>query len=528
MNCAWSVAARRSRSCEHAAIDTTSELGNDGGGDERRESGIMPDAGGAALGDLGRGVAEGGGMVFRLPPTEGGERNGNGLPPPEWGCKSGARLGGGTNARRAIVRKYYRKEAPASYLSSNFLAGASLDRRDGRPRRGANGCERVTDVPRASAGRAVLVSAVPMPTVSQLAPSQPAPPATALRDDGSLDEEHAAAISDELAVALYEQMVLARELDRRLIALQREGRVTQHASAIGEEAAIVGAAAAMRDEDWVFLASREVAAALWRGMPLLACAHHVFGTAVGAGRGRNMHAPPFWKPARVVSVSPLSGTQIPHAVGVAWAARRRGEDVAALVFFGDGATSSADFHSGLNFAGVTRAPVIALCRNNGWATSTPASLQTGSPGFAVKALAYGLRGVRVDGADVVAVLCAVRDARARASAGEGGTVIEAVTAEAVAVRSFTPDGGESADDPPRVDPIARMRRHLESRGLTDAERDQRLLSEVRADVERALGEAERGQPEAREGIFDDVYAGLPWHLTEQRDASASPVRVARV
>jgi 2-oxoisovalerate dehydrogenase E1 component alpha subunit len=342
-----------------------------------------------------------------------------------------------------------------------------------------------------------------------------------LRDDGSLDEEHAAAVSDELAVALYEQMVLARELDSRLVALQREGRVTQHASAIGEEAAIVGAAAAMRDEDWVFLASREVGAALWRGMPLAACAHHVFGTARGPGRGRNTHAPPFWKPARVVSVSPLSGTQIPHAVGIAWAARKRGEDVAALVFFGEGATSSADFHSGLNFAGVTRAPVIALCRNNGWATSTPASLQTASPGFAVKALAYGLRGVRVDGADVVAVLCAVRDARARASAGEGGTLIEAVT-----TRSFAPDGGESVDDPQLRDPVSRMRHHLEVRGLSSAEREQRLLSEVRADVERALGEAEREHPEARARLFDDVYARLPWHLTEQSDATAFVVGAA--
>ncbi|HEX3770319.1 MAG TPA: thiamine pyrophosphate-dependent enzyme, partial [Polyangiaceae bacterium] len=222
--------------------------------------------------------------------------------------------------------------------------------------------------------------------------------------DAPLDPVHAASVSDELAVALYEQMVLARELDDRLVTLQREGRIVSHASAAGEEAAIVGAAAALRDEDWVFLASREMAAALWRGMPLAACAHHAFGTARGPGKGRNLHGAPFWKPTRVASTSPLAGTQIPHAVGVAWAARVRREDVAALVFFGEGATSSADFHTGLNFAGVTRAPVLAVCRNNGWATSTPAARQTASEGFAIKALAYGLRGVRVDGGDVTAVL----------------------------------------------------------------------------------------------------------------------------
>jgi pyruvate dehydrogenase E1 component alpha subunit len=339
----------------------------------------------------------------------------------------------------------------------------------------------------------------------------PPTPVGAMRDDGSADPAHAGALADELAVALYEQMVLARELDDRLVALQREGRITSHSSAAGEEAAIVGAAAALRDEDWVFLASREIAAALWRGMPLAACAHHVLGTARSAGKGRNVHAPPFWKPTRVASVSPLSGTHIPHAVGVAWAARVRKEDVAALVFFGEGATSSADFHTGLNFAGVTRAPVLALCRNNGWASSTPASSQTASAGFAVKAVAYGLHGVRVDGGDVIAVLSVVREARTRASAGEGGTLIEAVTAPR---QENEPDLAWS-----RRDPIARMRRYLEARGLTSPERDGLLTTEVRADVERALAEALEAAPPGKESLFDDVYATAPWHLREQRESA---------
>ena len=249
--------------------------------------------------------------------------------------------------------------------------------------------------------------------------ASPTPPLGALRDDGSVDPAHAGVLSDELAIALYEHMVLARAVDEKLVALQREGVIASYSSAHGEEAAIVGAAAAMRDEDWIFPSSRELGAALWRGMPLSAVAHHAFGTARDPGRGRNAPDPPFWKAARVASVSPLVGTQIPHAVGVAWAASMRKVDVAALVFFGEGATSSPDFHTGLNFAGVTRAPVVALCRNNGWATSTPASKQTASAGFAVKAVAYGLRGVRVDGADVVPVLGAARDARARAAAGLG-------------------------------------------------------------------------------------------------------------
>ncbi len=325
-------------------------------------------------------------------------------------------------------------------------------------------------------------------------------PLVAMREDGSLEPSHASVLSDELAVALYEHMVLSRALDERIVALVHEGAVSQHSSSIGEEAAIVGAAAAMKDEDWLFPGSREFAAALWRGMPLAAYAHHLFGTGRDAGKGRNAPDPPFWKAARVASVSPLVGTHIPHAVGAAWAARITKRDAAALVFFGEGATSSGEFHTGLNFAGVTRAPVIAVCRNNGWATSTPAAKQTASAGFAVKAVAYGLRGVRVDGSDVVAVLSVVREARARAAAGEGGTLVEAVV--------------PGID---RADPVARMRRHLESRAAWDADRELRLVAEVRADVERAIAEAREAAAPARESLFDDVYAERPWNLREQRE-----------
>jgi pyruvate dehydrogenase E1 component alpha subunit len=325
-----------------------------------------------------------------------------------------------------------------------------------------------------------------------------------LRDDGSVDPAHAGVLSDELAVALYEHMVLARAVDHRLVALQREGAIASHASAAGQEAVIVGAAAAMHDDDWIFPSSREFAAALWRGMPLLAYAHQAFGTGAAVGHGRNAPDPPFWKATRVVSVSPLVGTQIPHAVGMAWAARMQKVDVAALVFFGEGATSSNDFHSGLNFAGVTRAPVVAVCRNDGWATSTPASRQTASAGFAIKALAYGLRGVRVDGADVLAVLSVVREARARAAGGLGGTLVEAILSR------------QEEAEKPDTDPVARTRRHLEVRGLWDLVREERLSAEVRADVERAVTEAAAAEKAPRDTLFDDVYAELPWHLREQK------------
>jgi len=342
-------------------------------------------------------------------------------------------------------------------------------------------------------------------------PAWPGPPQiAALREDGTVDPSQGQGLHDELAIALYEQMVLSRETDAHLVALQRQGRIMHHASAHGEEAAVVGAAAAIRDEDWMFLASREFAAALWRGMPLAALIHHALGAASAPGRGRDAQAPPYWKPARVVSTSPLSATQVPHAAGVAWSARARREDVAALVFFGEGATSSSDFHSGLNFAGVTRSPLLAVCRNNGWATSTSADRQTASDGFAVKAVAYGVRAVRVDGADVVAVFGVVREARERASAGEGCTLIEAVT---------TPRAGAESDASWSArDPIARMRRHLEHRGLWSEERDAQLRAEVTADVERAIAEADRPSAAPIDDFAEEVYAQMPWHLREQSRA----------
>jgi len=346
--------------------------------------------------------------------------------------------------------------------------------------------------------------------------SEPMPPVGALRDDGTADPAHAGSLSDDLAVALYEQMVLARELDERLVALQREGRITQHASGAGEEAAIVGAAAGMLDDDWLFLGPRESAAALWRGVPVASIAHQVFGSAVDAAKGRGTPGSLTRRSSGIVSTSPLVGTQIPHAVGVAWAARLRQEDVAALVFFGDGATSSGDFHAGLNFAGVTRAPVVAFCRNNGQATSMPASRQSASAGFAVKALAYGLHGVRVDGNDVVAVLSVVREARARAASGLGGTLIEAVTDPLVAPPPASGGKGISSRDP-----ITRMRRYLDARELWDDPREQRLRDEVRGDVDRAVHEAEAAGRPLAQSLFDDVYEQLPWHLRAQRDALGS-------
>ncbi len=339
-------------------------------------------------------------------------------------------------------------------------------------------------------------------TMATFASRSPPPPGV-LDDDGST---HPAGPSPELAVALYEHMVVARALDERFEGLRHERAVTNHASAIGEEGTIVGSAAAMKDEDWVFPGPHDVAAALWRGMPLSAFAHHALGTVCAASKGRSSPDPPFWKAARVASTSPLAGTRIAHAVGLAWAARMRARDVAALVFCGPAAGGCGDLHCALNFAGVMKAPVIAVCRELG-----PRAPRTTSASFADKSVAYGLAGVRVDGSDVVAVWSVVRAARERASAGLGGTLVEAILTP-------EPKSDEAVGGGPLgTDPIARMRRHLERLGIWTADREGHLQSDVRADVDHALAAAAAAVQPKRETLFDDVYAELPWHLKEQRD-----------
>jgi pyruvate dehydrogenase E1 component alpha subunit len=411
------------------------------------------------------------------PPVD-GERDEGGTPP-ELRARddaSDARLGGGTNARRAIVVSV--AESPRSVL------------------------------PAANPVPTVLGSMRPMQSVSPPA----TPPIRTLLEDGARGVGGAPAMSDDLAVALYEHMVVARILDEQLVILQGDRRSVHPANARGEEATIVGAAAAMRDDDWVFLGSSDFAAALWRGMPLRAYAHHVFGKVPGSGAGRDAPGPPFWRPSRVASASSLPGARIAHAVGVAWAARLRRADVAALVLFGDGATSGNDFHAGLNFAGVQRAPVIAVCRHAVAGPAIRPSRQTATSGLAVKAVAYGLPGVRVDGGDVLAVWNAVHDARARAAAGHGGTFIEAITAP--------PRDGEGREAWAERDPIARARRALDARQVWSAERDRQLRDDVSADVGRALAEAAEATGPAGEALFDHVYAVLPAHLRQSRDRAA--------
>jgi pyruvate dehydrogenase E1 component alpha subunit len=355
-----------------------------------------------------------------------------------------------------------------------------------------------------------------------------------LEEDGSADPA-AVTLPEAEVVALYRWMVLNRQLDERMIGLQRQGRIGFYIGSIGEEAAVFGTAAAMALQDWIFPCYREHGAALLRGLPLATFVCDLLGNAGDAMLGHQMPCHEAWRAGRFASISSPIGTQIPHAVGAAWAARIKREEMVSLVYFGEGATSSSDFHTGLNFAGVHRVPVVFACRNNGWAISVPRERQTASQTIAQKAVAYGIQGERVDGNDLLAVHAATRRARERAARGEGPTLLELVT--------YRLEGHSTSDDPRayrpaeevepwrKKDPLLRTKAFLVQRGLLDDAADAKLVAEAREAVQRAVKEAEAHPPKPPlETLFQGVYAEplrpQREQLEELRQAVADDPRVA--
>ncbi len=336
--------------------------------------------------------------------------------------------------------------------------------------------------------------------------------------DGKLVGEAPEVPGDDL-VAMLRHMVRMRTLDVRMLSLQRQGRIGFYGTATGQEAAVTGSAYALRPQDWVFHALRETGVCLWRGTTVKELVCQLIGNSGDVLIGRQM--PMHFSDRRVRSVawSSVIATQLPHAMGAAWAAKLQKKDEVMMGYIGDGGTSSGDFHAALNFAAVFRVPAVFFCQNNQWAISVPLSRQTRSESLAVKAVAYGMPGVRVDGNDLLAVIAATREAVRRASAGGGPTFIEAVT--------FRMGGHSSSDDPTRYrdkelvaewerqDPVNRLRAYLRAEGLLADGTEERWVEEGNAEITAAIAEAEALPPPGIETMFTDVYAEMPPHLAEQ-------------
>ena len=356
--------------------------------------------------------------------------------------------------------------------------------------------------------------------VAQLAPSDDV--LQIIREDGSAHGHLEPKLSKEEHLRFFRTMLLVRATDSKAMNLQRSGRIGFYVPSFGQEAAQVGSSAAMKAEDWVVPAYREPGAALYRGFSVKDLIAQCYGNTADPQKGRQM--PNHYGSAPINFVTPSSpvGTQITHAAGIAWAMRIQKHPLVTLVYFGDGATSQGDFHVGLNFAGVFKAPCVFFCNNNGWAISVPREKQTASKTLAIKAVAYGIEGVRCDGNDVLAVYAATKAAVEKARAGGGPTLIEALT--------YRMGPHSSSDDPTRYrsqqeldewkrrDPIDRYRRYLEKKGLIDEAGAKALEAAAAKEVEEAIAAVERAPPVPPETIFDDVYAELPYHLQEQREA----------
>ncbi len=319
-------------------------------------------------------------------------------------------------------------------------------------------------------------------------------------------------LDDKELVELYRLMVASRDYDRRALAAQRQGRLGTYPMLEGHEAAQVGAAFALGPNDFMYPAYREHGVQLTRGMPL--------DVMLSYWRGLPTEDWDVHRYRMMTNTVPIA-SQLPHAVGHAYAARQRGEDVVTAAFFGDGATSEADFHSGLNFAGVWNAPTVFVCENNGYAISVPLAKQTASETLAQKAVAYGVAGVRVDGMDVLAMYQVMREAVARARAGEGPTLIEAICyrygahASADDARRYRPAAEEEEWRP--QDPLLRYRNFLEDRRLWDQSAEDNLLEEAGDAFDIAMAKLESIQP-GRDSIVRQVYSRIPRQLVDQLHA----------
>jgi pyruvate dehydrogenase E1 component alpha subunit len=311
-------------------------------------------------------------------------------------------------------------------------------------------------------------------------------------------------LGEQELLDLYRSMVRLRTYDERSVVYHRQGRIGTYAIFWNHEAMQAGAFHALDDEDWIFPSYRESAIGLLRGLPA--------STVLSWWRG---HPAGWWNPAdyRVASICVPIATHVPHAAGLAWGKRLKGENACAVVFFGDGATSEGAFHEGANFAGVMRAPLILFCNNNGWAISTPVEAQTRAQTLADKAVGYGMPGLRVDGTDVLACYEATREAVARARSGEGPTFIEAVSYR-IAPHA-TADDPSAYIDQARVEEerkrecVGRYEAYLRRGGILHDDLAASIEAEAIEELREGIKAAEAEPPADIDVLFTNAYVDPP-------------------
>src|SRR3954454_16141856 len=319
-------------------------------------------------------------------------------------------------------------------------------------------------------------------------------------------------LSEQDLLELHRRLVLLRTYDERSVVYHRQGRIGTYAIFWGHEAMQAGSEFALERDDWISPSYRESAIGLLRGLPA--------ATVLSWWRG---HPAGWWNPAdwNVASICVPIATHVPHPAGLAWGKKLRVETTCAIAYFGDGATSEGAFHEGANFAAVMRAPLVLFCNNNQWAISTPMSAQTAAETLADKAVGYGIPGVRVDGGDVLAVYEATREAVARARAGEGPTLIEAVTYRAAP--HATADDPSAYIDLDRVEEerrnecVGRYDAYLRRLGVLDDATAEEIKNEALEAMRAGIAETEAEPDPDPELVFDNAYVLPPPNLREGWD-----------
>ena len=350
-----------------------------------------------------------------------------------------------------------------------------------------------------------------------------------LQQDGTLFVgAQAPDLTHDKALAIYRAMVATRVLDERMLAAQRQGRLSFYMQSTGEEAAVVGATAALDDADMIMAQYREQGALVYRGFTFDEFMNQLFGNELDYGKGRQMPIHYGSRKLHYMTISSPLATQIPQATGYAYGQKLAGDGQCTTVFFGEGAASEGDFHAALNMAAVHEAPVIFFCRNNGYAISTPSIEQFAADGVAPRAFGYRMHVIRVDGNDILAVYAATQAARKMAVEHNHPVLIEAMSYRLAAHSSSDdPSGYRSKKEEEawrEKDPILRMQRWLIDLGWWSDDEEKALQEGLRREVLETMKRAEKRPPPPLESLISDVYADITPELQRQLDELKAHIR----
>lgn len=346
-------------------------------------------------------------------------------------------------------------------------------------------------------------------------------PFAIINEDGSCSQEYLHLVTDDELRYLIEIVLYNRVFDQRMILLQRQGRLGFYLTSTGEESTIVGSAFCLQFNDPIFLSYRELGSLLIRGVPKDKILDQLFGNEDDLSKGRQMPVHYAFKEFNIPSISSPVATQLPHACGFAYAAKHKKTGQIALAYTGEGSISEGDFHMALNFSGAFKVPAVYIIRNNGYAISTPESVQTAAETLASRGIGYGVPGVQVDGNDILAVIKIVREAVERARSGFGPSLIEALTYRLGAhSTSDDPSGYRTKEEEAQwatQDNLHRLQKHGQWRGVWSEEIANEKSKEYEAEITDLIKKAEAKPLPSLDSLFEGVYQNISPLLQKQKE-----------